>query len=81
VRKRKAEQNRRIASAMGHRLPASTSASKPKPASTATVVSEPRLYLCKCNFAIDLRGGFELCPKCGAAIQLSLPLAVKSKPA
>ena len=75
--KRRAEQNRRIETAMSHRLGKTQGVHKPPArAKGASAVSGPRVYLCKCNHAIDLSAGFDQCPKCGSALQFTLPLTI-----
>ena len=74
--KRRVEQNRRIESAMTRRLgggPTAPQKAKPSAASLSSAPG-PRVYVCSCNHGIDLTAGFERCPRCGLAIQLSLPL-------
>jgi hypothetical protein len=73
--KRRAEQNRRIETAMSHRLGKDQPVRKlPKVTPNPTVPQPPKVYLCKCNHVIDLGGGFDQCPKCGSALQFTLPL-------
>jgi len=69
---RQQEQNRRIATAMNHRLGRAPGPEKTG-RSASPPTTAPRLYLCKCNHAIDLSAGFDQCPKCGSALQLTLP--------
>jgi rubrerythrin len=73
--RRRAQQNRRIETAMSRRLGKAPVAEKAAREPVSAAVSEPKVYLCKCNHVIDLTAGFDQCPKCGSALQFALPLA------
>ena len=71
---RRAAENRRIESAMNRRLGRPAAAAKAAQMLPSRTGGEPSSYLCKCNHQIDLRGGFDLCPRCGSPLQFVLPL-------
>jgi uncharacterized protein (UPF0212 family) len=58
---------------MSRRLGKGPVAEKAAREPVSAAVSEPKVYLCKCNHVIDLTAGFDQCPKCGSALQFALP--------